>query len=83
MKTFQNRILLNVGSVGNPLDLSQASYAILEGAYASAVAAPFAIQFVRVPYDIEGEIAQAEAMRMLECEAYAIELRTGPRCAYG
>ncbi|KAB8146026.1 metallophosphoesterase family protein [Chloroflexia bacterium SDU3-3] len=77
MKTFQNRILFNVGSVGNPLDMLQASYAILEGAYASSAADTFAIQFIRVPYDIEGEIAQAEAMHMPECEAYAIELRTG------
>jgi len=49
----------------------------LEGVLDNAEPAPFGIQFVRVPFDIEHEIAVAEASRMPETTAYAIELRTG------
>ena len=52
LQTFQQRILFNVGSVGNPLDLTQASYVVMEGSYGSHAARPFGLQFVRVPYDI-------------------------------
>ena len=42
-------------------------------------AAPFGVQFVRVPYDVEAEIAATRALDMpaAETEAYAVELRTG------
>jgi predicted phosphodiesterase len=77
VKSFQGHILFNVGSVGNPLDVTQASYAVIEGAYGSVSSASFSVQLVRVPYDIEGAIHQAEAAQMPELEAYADELRTG------
>ena len=76
IKSFQNRILFNVGSVGNPLDVTQASYAILEGTYASSMDDSFSIQLIRVPYDIESAIGQAEAVQMPELDAFADELRT-------
>lgn len=74
--------LVNVGSVGNQLDDPTPSYAILEGAADAAGSgggtdAPFGIQFVRVPYDVEAEIAATRALGMPESEAYEIELRTG------
>ncbi|GAA1490328.1 metallophosphoesterase family protein [Brachybacterium sacelli] len=69
--------LVNVGSVGNPLDEPTPSYAILEGVAGGEAAAPFGVQFVRVPYDIEAEIAVARQLGMPEAEAWAIELRTG------
>ena len=56
---FHQQMLFNVGSVGNPLDMPQASYAILEGAYASQRADTFAVHVIRVPYDIERAIHQA------------------------
>jgi len=77
IKSFQNRILFNAGSVGNPLDVTQAAYAILEGAYTSSSDESFAIQIVRMPYDIERAIQQAEMEQMPELQAYADELRTG------
>jgi protein phosphatase len=77
LKSFQNRLLFNVGSVGNPLDITQASYAILEGAYGSRTDDVFAVQLIRVPYDIELAITQAEDAQMPEVSAYADELRTG------
>jgi protein phosphatase len=73
---FQSKTLFNVGSVGNPLDMTQASYAILEGEYNSQVAAPFALHLIRVPYDIELAIQQAQDENMPSLEAYANELRT-------
>jgi protein phosphatase len=76
VKSFQNRILFNVGSMGNPLDVTQAAYAILEGGYQGTAEQSFSIQIVRVPYDIEQAIGQAEAARMPELQAYANELRT-------
>jgi protein phosphatase len=77
VKSFRQRILFNVGSVGNPLDVTQASYGILEGAYEGQAPSGFAVQLVRVPYDIELAISQARAEGMPELEAYADELRTG------
>ncbi|REJ07629.1 metallophosphoesterase [Microbacterium bovistercoris] len=70
------RTLFNVGSVGNPLDEPTPSYVILEGALDAEDAAPFSIQFVRVPYDVEAEIAVAEEMAMPERDVWAVELRT-------
>jgi protein phosphatase len=73
---FHQQTLFNVGSVGNPLDLTQASYAILEGTYHSQQAETFAVHLMRVPYDIELAIQQAAAADMPELDAYANELRT-------
>ncbi|MBV9791217.1 MAG: metallophosphoesterase family protein [Chloroflexi bacterium] len=73
---FEQRILFNVGSVGNPLDLTQASYAILEGQYGSRQESAFSIQHVRVPYDIERAIHDAQAMQMPDLQPYINELRT-------
>lgn len=68
--------LFNVGSVGNPLDFPQAAYAILEGAPASAAPGPVNIAIVRVPYDIERAVAEAEAAQMPDLQPYVNELRT-------
>jgi len=70
------KVLFNAGSVGNPLDQPLACYAILEGSLDSARASLVAITLVRVPYDIERAIQEAEAEDMPELEQYAIELRT-------
>lgn len=76
LKSFQHRILFNTGSVGNPLDLTLASYAILEGHYDRHTPGPFSVQLIRVPYDIELAIQQAAAEQMPELALYANELRT-------
>lgn len=77
LETKDSRTLVNVGSVGNPLDHPSASYVILEGVPGADRRAPFGIQFVRVPYDIEAEIAVADRLRMPTRDVWAIELRTG------
>lgn len=73
---FERRTLFNAGSVGNPLDLPLACYAILEGVFGAESAHPWSLQFIRLPYDIEGEIAAAEASGMPDLGHYARELRT-------
>jgi predicted phosphodiesterase len=77
LETKDSRTLVNVGSVGNPLDHPTASYAILEGVPGDDAVHPFGVQFVRVPYDIEAEIAVAEELRMPTRDVWSIELRTG------
>ena len=76
LKSFQRKTLFNVGSVGNPLDLTLASYAILEGEYGGRIDDTFSIQLIRVPYDIELAIGQARDEEMPDLEPYENELRT-------
>jgi predicted phosphodiesterase len=70
------RTLFNVGSVGNPLDEPVSSYVVLEGTVGHPEPAPFGMQFVRVPYDVEAEISLAARLGMPELQPYAIELRS-------
>ncbi|MBY0122208.1 metallophosphoesterase [Bacillus sp. S/N-304-OC-R1] len=78
------KILFNAGSVGNSLDIPQATYTILHGEYLSAKPSPFSIEIIRIPYDIEKEIAIAKEMGLPNLEAYALELREAKyRGAYG
>ncbi len=77
IETFQGRTLFNIGSVGNPLDEPTPSYVIAEGLLGSDLPGPFGLQFVRVPYDVETEIAVAEELRMPERDVWAVELREG------
>jgi diadenosine tetraphosphatase ApaH/serine/threonine PP2A family protein phosphatase len=76
IESADGRTLFNVGSAGNPLDEPTPSYVILEGVLAGEEPAPFGIQHVRVPYDIDAEIAVADELRMPTREVWAVELRT-------
>jgi protein phosphatase len=73
---LKGKLLFNTGSVGNPLDMPQASYAILEGVWGSENPGAFSVQLVRVPYDIELAIRHAEEANMPELAPYQQELRT-------
>lgn len=73
---FEGRTIFNAGSVGNPLEITQASYAILEGVYDSKQLSAISVALVRVPYDIELAISQALETDMPDKEAYIKELRT-------
>ncbi|GAA1673290.1 metallophosphoesterase family protein [Glycomyces endophyticus] len=73
----QGRTLFNVGSVGNCLADPTPSYVILEGVPDAARPAPFSIQFVRVPYDRDAEIAVARRSGMPDADVWEVELRTG------
>jgi predicted phosphodiesterase len=76
VETTEGRTLFNVGSVGNPLDEPLPSYVILEGVLGATDPSPFGLQFVRVPYDVEAEIAVAERLAMPRATEWAAELRT-------
>jgi protein phosphatase len=83
LQHLDGKTLINTGSVGNPLDLTQASYVILEGEYGSKEpSSPFNIQFVRVQYDVELAIRLAEEERMPGLAPYIFELRTGKYRSY-
>ena len=73
---FRGKTIFNVGSVGNPLDIPQASYAIIEGAYGSKEQSPFTISLIRVPYNIELAISHAMETDMPDKQEYINELRT-------
>ncbi|NOV01811.1 metallophosphoesterase family protein [Paenibacillus planticolens] len=77
LQILKGRMLFNTGSVGNPLDMTQASYVLLEGHYTSEQPGTFNLQHVRVPYDIELAVQHAKDERMPDAEAYILELRSG------
>lgn len=74
---LEGKTLFNIGSVGNPLELPEASYVILEGVYGSEATAPLNIQFIRVPYPIEQAVQDALQSGMPHPEEYILEIRTG------
>lgn len=69
------KTLFNTGSVGNPLDDGLPLYVVLEGVLDSPEPAPFGLQFVRVPYDVDAELAVSERMGAPEHDLYVAELR--------
>lgn len=73
---FEGKTLFNVGSVGNPLEITQSSYGILEGKYEDKEISALSITLVRVPYDIEKAVHQAIESKMPDIEPYINELRT-------
>ncbi|MGG3505620.1 metallophosphoesterase family protein [Paenibacillus lautus] len=74
---LDGRTLFNTGSVGNPLEMPEASYVILDGIYDSEEPASFNIQFIRVPYPIEQAVQDALESGMPSPEDYILEVRTG------
>ena len=70
------RILFNAGSVGNALDEPTAAYAIMEGNFGDEKQGYFSLQFIRLLYDKELAIRQAQEEGMPDWEPYAAELRT-------
>ncbi len=86
---YKNKTLFNAGSVGSPNEMqnegnddktnafsTMASYIILEGMLDSKELAPINISSVRVPYDIEKEIAVIEKSNMPGKEKSIFCLRT-------
>jgi protein phosphatase len=73
----KGKVIFNAGSVGNPLEIPQACYAILEGVEHGTEPASFSITLARTPYDVEAEIRVAEATSMPHVKEYVEELRTG------
>jgi diadenosine tetraphosphatase ApaH/serine/threonine PP2A family protein phosphatase len=75
LEADEGLLLFNAGAVGNHLDGPTAPYCILEGVTDSLVPQSFSVNFVRVPYDIEAEVAAARDLGMPDVDAYALELR--------
>lgn len=63
-------LLVNVGSVGNPLDEPRASYVVLERGRRGVE-----VRVERVDYDIDAEVEVAERLAMPELEPWIRELR--------
>lgn len=76
MNSFEGKTIFNTGSVGNPLEIIQASYAVVEGDYGKKENSALSISLVRVPYDIGKAIKLAIKSGMPELEAYIKELKT-------
>lgn len=76
LQNINDKTLFNSGSVGNPLDMTQASYAIMEGEYDSKETSSFSISLIKVPYDIEKSVALARNSEMPDVGPYVNELRT-------
>lgn len=73
----QRRTVLNTGSVGNCMGDPTPVYVVLEGVLDGAADTPFSVQFVRVPYDVEAELAAAEELGVPQLAGYVVELRDG------
>ena len=69
LHTYKKGILCNVGSVGNSLDLTSASYATLDGTHSNN-----AIQFIRVDYDRQAELIIAEELGLPDFDKYYDEI---------
>lgn len=74
---FDKKMIFNVGSVGNPLEMTLASYGIIEGEYNGLNIGTFSMSIVRVPYDIELAVQYAIDKKIPALEFYIDELRTG------
>lgn len=70
------KIIFNANSTGNPLDIPLATYVILSGEANSNTPAPFSIDFIRLPYDIERAVLDAIDAGMPDVEPYALEVRS-------
>ncbi|WP_134741088.1 metallophosphoesterase family protein [Nocardioides sp. 503] len=73
----ERRTLFNTGSVGNCMGDPTPLYVVLEGVLDSPDPAPFSIAYVRVPYDVEAELAVAREMGVPQLAGYEAELRHG------
>lgn len=77
IQNFNQKTIVNLGSVGVPLKVSQASYGIIEGIYGAIEGTSISISLVSVPYDIDKAIKEAKDINVPDFEKYSHELRTG------
>ena len=89
MDSLYNKTLINVGSIGNPfetirnpekdsncLEITRATYLILEGEYGSKeYKSDISFQLIKVPYDIDKELVDENLN--IEKENYHYELKNG------
>jgi diadenosine tetraphosphatase ApaH/serine/threonine PP2A family protein phosphatase len=73
---YGERMLFNVGSVGNPLDRTLACYVLLTGEYEGDGATALSADIIRLPYDIDESLRRAAESGMPEYDLYEMELRS-------
>lgn len=71
------KILINSGSVGNPLDGSDSSYLIMWGDFNSKEISNMGYQIVRVKYDIKKTVKLCKKYRIPEKDEFINELISG------
>lgn len=76
IENFRGKTLMNVGSVGNSLDIPQAGYGIVEGKYGAKETCGISLTLVRVEYDMKKAIQQAVDSGMPDLQEYINELKT-------
>lgn len=87
LEKIRNKTIINIGSVGNSLEIShevdenedmseitQAHYCVIEGELNCKTKKSLSIQFVRVPYDINKELEEAQKNDSPDYEIYEREL---------
>jgi diadenosine tetraphosphatase ApaH/serine/threonine PP2A family protein phosphatase len=74
---LEGRTAFNTGAVGNCMGDPTPLYCILEGVLGSEEPAPWAVSYVRVPYDVEAELAAARELGVPLFDGYELELRHG------
>ncbi|QWF22706.1 metallophosphatase family protein [Nocardioides sp. LMS-CY] len=74
---LERRTSFNTGSVGNCMGDPTPLYCVLEGVVDSEQTAPWSVSYVRVPYDVDAELAAARELGMPEYDGYELELRHG------
>ncbi|MGA8257227.1 MAG: metallophosphoesterase family protein [Nocardioides sp.] len=74
---LRGRTLFNTGSAGNAMGDPTASYVVLDGVLDELEPAPFSVAFVRVPYDVEAELAVARDLGVPQYAGYEAELQLG------
>jgi protein phosphatase len=77
MRSINNQLLFNCGSVGNALGRPECCYALLNGDEQDPNA-PFSIQMIQLPYDRDQAVRDAEAAPGVpRIDAYINEVKTG------
>lgn len=77
LRSVDDRILFNCGSVGNSLGRPDCCYALLDGEETTENA-PFTIQLLQIPYDREQAVRDAEAApEVNRIDSFINEVRTG------
>jgi len=78
IETIGEKILFNVGSVGNSLGIdTRASFGIITGEYNCDIEDKLGIEIVKIEYDKNKAIEDAKKSDMPEIEYYINEIKTG------
>lgn len=77
INSIKGRMIFNTGSVGNPLDETRASYAIIKGKLNSKIKDFFDVKIVKINYDRKLAIKNALESNMPCIDEYIDEINSG------